>query len=177
MGPMNLAEKLERLRRRAGLSQGELAASVGTYQSRISEWELAKGGPNLAQALRLARLLGVPLDYLADDAQDEPPPASALSEDERYVLRTLRALGLDAESAIRGLHFAAMPRAEAPAPAPDDDWEGVSQVDMNPRPAPLRSPRRPPSAPGREPEEGPPPKPSLKGKGGPEPGRRRGAGR
>lgn len=82
---MRFAEKLDYLIELCGTNQSKLMRLTGIAQSSISQ--MTKGGrkPSMEQAFALARALGIPLDYLADDSQDEPPE-KALSEDERIAL-------------------------------------------------------------------------------------------
>jgi transcriptional regulator with XRE-family HTH domain len=68
----------------------------------MSNWFKGKHKPDLESAMKIARALGVPLDYLADDAQDEPP-ASEFSEWEVAVVDFIRLMGLDKGEAIRRL--------------------------------------------------------------------------
>ncbi len=102
-GVMRFAEKLEREIARRGSSQSKLSRETGIHQTAISAMTRNERRPYMDQALQLARALGVPLDYLADDAQDEPPPASGLGEDERAVLDLYHALGLGRLEALRRL--------------------------------------------------------------------------
>lgn len=55
---------LRELRRRAGLSQGELSAHLGVDTSLISRWEKEERDPSLDQLAAIARFIGVSLDYL-----------------------------------------------------------------------------------------------------------------
>ena len=91
---MEFRAKLAKLRQERGLSQGDLGTAVGLHQSRISKWEKGDGEPSMKQAARLAITLRVPLDYLADDAIDEPP-APALTADEAILLWMARKLGVE----------------------------------------------------------------------------------
>jgi transcriptional regulator with XRE-family HTH domain len=93
-GDMEWRAKLRLCRERARLSQKELASMVGVAQTRVTEWETGKGIPTMDKALRIARALGVSLDYLADDALDDPPPATeARSVADEMILDLARELG------------------------------------------------------------------------------------
>jgi hypothetical protein len=58
-------ETLATLRLRSGLSQKEFAALCGIRQPHISRYESGKHEPGLIQADRMARVLGVTLERLA----------------------------------------------------------------------------------------------------------------
>ncbi len=62
---MNIGERIELARKKAGLTQQELADKVGgiTKQS-ISKYEIGKSVPSSGVLLRLANTLGVTLDFL-----------------------------------------------------------------------------------------------------------------
>ncbi len=72
--PKRLTEKLIQLRAKLGLSQNELIRELGVdlTQSRISEYETGKGEPPLPVLLRYARVAGVCVEVLIDDALDLP---------------------------------------------------------------------------------------------------------
>jgi transcriptional regulator with XRE-family HTH domain len=63
--PARLAE----LRRRAGLTQQQLAQKAGTSLSSVSQLEQGKRAPSLELALRLAGSLAVPVDDLCRPAE------------------------------------------------------------------------------------------------------------
>ena len=65
-----IQDKLLTLRRRAGMSQQEVADAIGVTRQTISNWELGQGAPALDKASELARLYGVTLDDLASDEVD-----------------------------------------------------------------------------------------------------------
>lgn len=86
---MTLAEKIAWCRKRAGLSQEELAERVGVSRQAVSKWELGDATPEVGKLLQLARTFGVTTDWLlGEDAPEEdapprhdetaqtPPPAS-----------------------------------------------------------------------------------------------------
>jgi transcriptional regulator with XRE-family HTH domain len=83
------AEKMVLLIGRTGLSQAQLAKASGVTQSAISDMTRGIRRPYLDQGLALARALGVPLDFLADDELAEPPPPP--SEREEAILGIVRA--------------------------------------------------------------------------------------
>ena len=93
-GLMEFPEKLEKTIARSGKSQSALARETGVAQSAISAMTRGERRPFMDQAFRIARALGVPLDYLADDTIDEPPIAE-LSGEERLLLRICRRIGID----------------------------------------------------------------------------------
>jgi transcriptional regulator with XRE-family HTH domain len=51
--------RLKELRERAGLTQAELAAAVGTSQGNLSDWESGRREPNLSSLRALAAALKV----------------------------------------------------------------------------------------------------------------------
>lgn len=89
------------------VSQAELAEAIGTSQQVVSRWLESNTPPKSTYLLRLARYFDLPVDYLIDDAQGEPPPSHAvLSEDERIVLavvRGLRDLGVAPDEILKRL--------------------------------------------------------------------------
>ena len=93
---MKFGEKVRKYRTSIGMTQRELAQVVGVSQPRWSNWEKAAASKielGLVKLLRLARTLGVPLDYLADDELDDVPmPASP---EEMEILRWVRVIGIE----------------------------------------------------------------------------------
>lgn len=69
-GSRKLENRLKELRLAHRWSQGELAARLGVSRQTINAVETDKYDPSLPLALRLAKLLGVPVDELfVDDWQ------------------------------------------------------------------------------------------------------------
>ena len=96
-------EKILTLLEQRGWTQGYFESMAGLSANRISKWKNDQGEPTLRQGLRMARLLGVPIEYLADDQADaiEQPPA--LTADEDAILKLVRALRLDVSQAMCAL--------------------------------------------------------------------------
>ena len=61
---MNIADRIQSLRKRQGLSQEELADSVGVSRQAVSKWERAESAPDTDNIIALARLYGTSLDEL-----------------------------------------------------------------------------------------------------------------
>ncbi|NLF30063.1 MAG: helix-turn-helix transcriptional regulator [Planctomycetes bacterium] len=117
---MELADKVQRLRR--GLSNAELGKAAGCSATNIHSIARAGRQPSFAVGVRLARALGVPADWLGDDAQDWPPPPSMedqtaalvrqalesrgmmgeLADEERELLSAWRQLGPEGRAELRG---------------------------------------------------------------------------
>jgi transcriptional regulator with XRE-family HTH domain len=87
---MEFRKKLEKLTTGPGKA-AEIARRAGVPPQRISDWKDAnqKRQPTITQAVSLARALGVSVDYLLDDTQDEPPPQ--LTPAEQQLIEAMRA--------------------------------------------------------------------------------------
>ena len=107
-GVMEAVEKVKKLMTERGLNQSDLAAMIGVSRQKMSLYLDGKAGLKPYQLLRMARGLGVDLEYLVDDAMTDPRPSAFLADDERAVLEVYRALRpqLDQTKAIRALSAA-----------------------------------------------------------------------
>jgi len=92
---MELKIKLQSMMARKGLNGQKLARMSQVSDSEISRILQGKSRPGLDNALRLAKAVGVSLDYLADDQIDiEPaPPGELLSPEERKILTLVTKIG------------------------------------------------------------------------------------
>ena len=61
---MSFSENLKKLRKRANLSQNELASLLGVNQYNISFWEIGRSEPNIEQIIQISEILKIPTDYL-----------------------------------------------------------------------------------------------------------------
>lgn len=68
---MQFCEKLTRLRRKAGLSQEQLADELGVTRQSVSKWESGAAMPELAKVIALSERFGVSVDYLVKDHLEE----------------------------------------------------------------------------------------------------------
>lgn len=69
---MILADKIISLRKKEGLSQEELAESLGVSRQSVSKWEGAQSVPDMERIVQLSKLFGVTTDYLLKDEIGEP---------------------------------------------------------------------------------------------------------
>ena len=73
---MKLSEKILYYRKKAGLSQEELAGRVGVSRQAGSKWELGDAAPEVDKLRALAREFGVTVDeLLSEEAPREPEQA------------------------------------------------------------------------------------------------------
>ncbi len=69
---MQLSEKLRILFLRLNLTQEQLGQELGIAQTTVGRWLAGKSRPYDRHALQLARILGVKVDVLVDDAKELP---------------------------------------------------------------------------------------------------------
>lgn len=100
---MKLHLKLHKHCAEKGWDQSELLKQSGqpVSPSTMSSYWAGRTKPSLDAALAFCRALGLPLEYLADDAQDDPPASPGLSEQETVVLALSREMGM--QTALRRL--------------------------------------------------------------------------
>ena len=91
---MDILQKIQRSLAERRMSQAEAERLAGLPTNRITKWKDDRGKVTAAQALRLARVLGKPVEWLIDDEMiDVPPPL--ITRDEAIVLRIVRQMGVD----------------------------------------------------------------------------------
>ena len=79
---MSLAEKLVSLRKRAGLTQLDLAEKLNVSRQAISRWEVGIAVPSTDNLKVLGELYGVPVDFLLNDEMEVVPKKTETTEDE-----------------------------------------------------------------------------------------------
>ncbi len=70
---MNLPDRLTALRKRAGLSQGDVAEQLNVSRQAVSRWETGLTVPSTDNLSHLGRLYGVTLDELLSYSAPLPP--------------------------------------------------------------------------------------------------------
>lgn len=89
---IEIANKLVKLRKQAGLSQEELADKLGLSRQAVSKWERAEASPDTDNLICLAKLYGVSLDELLsteDDAETIIKEQVKKDEDESKKGKTI----------------------------------------------------------------------------------------
>lgn len=90
---MRYEEKLRREMILKGFNQQRLARASGVSDSEVSRILAGKSQPGLENALKLARAVGVSLDYLADDTRDAEsrrvPPSDPWTAEALELVREL----------------------------------------------------------------------------------------
>lgn len=82
------AHRLKELRRKAGLTQGEMAEILRTKRGTVAAWEAGHRIPELTKVYGAAEYFRVSVDYLLGRSDDPTPPTKEESE-ERKRLRAL----------------------------------------------------------------------------------------
>ena len=61
---MDIAERLQELRKKAGYSQEQVADMLGLSRQAISKWESGQGKPEIDNVVKLTELYHVSADYI-----------------------------------------------------------------------------------------------------------------
>jgi transcriptional regulator with XRE-family HTH domain len=138
---MELKTKLQTLMARKGLNGQKLARLSQVSDSEISRILQGKSRPGLDNALRLARAVGVSLDFLADDEIEVEPsaPADPLSPEERKILNIVPKVGPpEALTILENVRFlgyeVAMSRLVGAKPVIETDKEATDARPQVPSP-------------------------------------------
>ncbi len=85
---MTFGEKIQKLRKEAGLSQEELSYQLEVSRQAISKWECDNGYPETEKIIKMSKLFHVSLDYLLNE-EDEQKPEMNPEEKGIYVSREM----------------------------------------------------------------------------------------
>lgn len=61
---MNMADRIQYLRKTKGISQEELADKVGVSRQAVSKWESGQGKPEIDNIIKLTKIYNVSSDYI-----------------------------------------------------------------------------------------------------------------
>ena len=61
---MNMADRIQYLRKTKGISQEELADKIGVSRQAVSKWESEQSTPDLEKIIIISNLFGVTTDYI-----------------------------------------------------------------------------------------------------------------
>lgn len=107
---MKFHDKIFQFRKKAGLTQAELAETLNVSRQSISKWEMGIATPDIENILALSKLFGVSVDYLINETMNselDSPVAKATAAffkiNYQFILvRVLIACGLVAVVSIIG---------------------------------------------------------------------------
>ncbi|WP_155972021.1 helix-turn-helix domain-containing protein [Streptococcus ruminantium] len=103
---MNMADRIEYLRKTNGISQEELADKVGVSRQAVSKWENEQSLPDLEKIITMSDYFGVTTDYILkgiEPVADKEQKSSELTSKILYIASTaFVAIGLF--SAFSGWH-------------------------------------------------------------------------
>ena len=80
---MTLGQRLQNLRKEAGLSQEALSEKMAVTRQTISKWELDQSTPDAAYLIQLSDLFSVTTDYLLKGQVDSQPAENEISPPKR----------------------------------------------------------------------------------------------
>ena len=90
---MEMAERLQKLRRKAGYSQEQTAELLGISRQAVSKWESGQGKPDLDNLVRLTEIYNTSADYILlgteKNMETSVPEKSGLSPEVRKMLCSL----------------------------------------------------------------------------------------
>ena len=106
---MNLADRIQQLRKRKGISQEELADRIGVSRQAVSKWESGQTSPDLEKIVLLSDYFEVTTDYLLKGvsptpAQTEPDQTASVQSAPGVQIFTMAGSALN----LIGLIAAAM---------------------------------------------------------------------
>ncbi|MDE6034764.1 MAG: helix-turn-helix domain-containing protein [Ruminococcus sp.] len=92
---MILADKIIDLRKKAGMSQDELAEQMGVSRQSVSKWEGAQSIPDLNKILKMSEIFGVSTDYLLKDDFEKPAPTDSTTSEPLTDSKPLRLVTME----------------------------------------------------------------------------------
>lgn len=104
---MDLAKKIESLRKQKGMSQEVLADKLQVSRQAVFKWECGESTPSISKLKELAVLFEVSLDYLLMDQNDVPAnkQPQAVQAKYRKVFKNLIGLNLEVDVAIQNGYY------------------------------------------------------------------------
>lgn len=88
---MNMAERIQYLRKTKGMSQEELADKIGISRQAVSKWESEQSTPDIEKIIIMSDLFGVTTDYILkgiEPAEDKEQKSKELTSKILYITST-----------------------------------------------------------------------------------------
>lgn len=83
MKEMTVGERIQQLRKAAGLSQEQLAEQLDVSRQSVSKWELNDAAPEISKIIALSELFGISTDELLKGAGSIPAAAEENAAEKR----------------------------------------------------------------------------------------------
>lgn len=80
---MNMADRIQQLRKTKGISQEELADRIGVSRQAVSKWESGQSSPDLEKVILLSEFFDVTTDYLLKGKEPQPGDRERRGQDAR----------------------------------------------------------------------------------------------
>lgn len=99
---MNLADRIQNLRKTRGISQEELADQVGVSRQAVSKWESEQSAPDLEKVILMSEYFGVTTDYLLKGIEPTKPSEEGRPDANIFVIvaTVLNFIGLVTSCAV-----------------------------------------------------------------------------
>lgn len=92
---MNIANRIQQLRKEKGISQDQLANEVGVSRQAVSKWESQQSLPDLEKIIILSEYFSVSTDYLIKGTEEEKKDTTTIISKVLYISSTvIIALGI-----------------------------------------------------------------------------------
>lgn len=101
---MNIADRIQQLRKSKGLSQEELADQIGVSRQAVSKWESEQTSPDIEKVILLSNYFETTTDYLLKGVEPLPAEIIAAKEKPNASIFTITGTAFN----IMGLIVAAM---------------------------------------------------------------------
>jgi transcriptional regulator with XRE-family HTH domain len=100
---MNLGQRIQELRKKASLSQGELASKINISYPQMSRYEIKAVQPPADVLKRLADVFGVSIDYLVNGSLEQKAESSLDDNELLQQFKEVEQMNEDDRSTIKKL--------------------------------------------------------------------------
>jgi len=83
---MNVADRIQNLRRIKGISQEELADKIGVSRQAVSKWESEQSVPDIDKIIIMSEYFDVTTDYILRGIENEKPASAPLANASIFVV-------------------------------------------------------------------------------------------
>ena len=94
---MRLSDKITYLRKSKGMSQEELASTLGVSRQAVSRWEMDATKPDANNILQISKLFGVTTDYLLNEEYESDDDLPKVKESNKILQTNLTLIAIIAQ--------------------------------------------------------------------------------